>query len=236
ESSQKVAKAWVEKLQMKRTNKSRWLWILFLFMAVLLVRTANAALEDVASASKENASNEEIEVLLQSSATDHVQVRQACAQALLALDLTDLTWSPELWILCHDSDSKTKQAATEVWEENGLDVPAEEVLVLVKYLESTSAVVRDSAAHSIATAVTLYPEQVDDVLTALVGLYQVKAERCFRFGMVIEASLDRQDPWKERRAIALSLGLLASSYTTSNVRQVFSLLLKGDGLGDRNEE
>ncbi|KAH8929690.1 ARM repeat-containing protein [Atractiella rhizophila] len=195
-----------------------------------LVRTANAALEDVASASKENASNEEIEVLLQSSATDHVQ----------ALDLTDLTWSPELWILCHDSDSKTKQAATEVWEENGLDVPAEEVLVLVKYLESTSAVVRDSAAHSIATAVTLYPEQVDDVLTALVGLYQVKNKplgiEYDKFGMVIEASLDRQDPWKERRAIALSLGLLASSYTTSNVRQVFSLLLKGDGLGDRNEE
>ena len=38
------------------------------------------------------------------------------------LDLTDLDWSPDIWILCHDKDELNARLARKLWDENGLDV------------------------------------------------------------------------------------------------------------------
>lgn len=40
-----------------------------------------------------------------------------------SLDLTDLDWSPELWIASYDNDQQNARIAQHIWEENGLDVP-----------------------------------------------------------------------------------------------------------------
>jgi len=37
-------------------------------------------------------------------------------------DLTDLDWSSELWIACHDDDEQNARLARHIWESNGLDV------------------------------------------------------------------------------------------------------------------
>jgi hypothetical protein len=49
-------------------------------------------------------------------------------------DLTDLDWSPELWIACHDEDEQNARLATHVWDDNGLDVPESFLPQLLNYL------------------------------------------------------------------------------------------------------
>jgi len=49
-------------------------------------------------------------------------------------DLTDLDWSPELWIACHDDDEQNARFAQHVWEDNGLDVPSTYMNELSTYL------------------------------------------------------------------------------------------------------
>lgn len=36
--------------------------------------------------------------------------------------MTELDWSPEVWIACHDDDAQNARLASHVWEDNGLDV------------------------------------------------------------------------------------------------------------------
>lgn len=45
------------------------------------------------------------------------------AQIIQSLDLTELDWSPELWISCYDGDNQNTRIAKHIWEDNGLDVP-----------------------------------------------------------------------------------------------------------------
>jgi hypothetical protein len=48
--------------------------------------------------------------------------------------LTDLDWSPQLWIACHDDDEQNARLANHVWEDNGLDVPENFLDKLMNYL------------------------------------------------------------------------------------------------------
>ena len=49
-------------------------------------------------------------------------------------DLTDLDWSPELWIACHDDDEQNARLARHAWEDNGLDVPEKFLDSLLDFL------------------------------------------------------------------------------------------------------
>ena len=49
-------------------------------------------------------------------------------------DLTDLDWSPELWIACHDEDEQNARLAQHVWDDNGLDVPESFLQALLGFL------------------------------------------------------------------------------------------------------
>ena len=54
--------------------------------------------------------------------------------------------------------------------------------------------------------------------------------------MVREESLNREDPWRTRVAIAEALRFLAPLYQTDDVRLVVDLLVAGEALGDRSAE
>ena len=57
------------------------------------------------------------------------------------LDLTDLNFSPELWVACHDVDELNSKLAKRLWEENGMDVEEdfkEKLLILVGTLRFLS--------------------------------------------------------------------------------------------------
>jgi hypothetical protein len=53
---------------------------------------------------------------------------------LQPFDLTDMDWTPELWIVCHDEDEQNARLAEHLWEDNGLDVPEQFLNVLLQYL------------------------------------------------------------------------------------------------------
>lgn len=57
-----------------------------------------------------------------------------------------------------------------------------------------------------------------------------------RFGMLVEASLNAQDPWRTRVAQAQALRLMASAFTSAHVFKCFELFIQQEALGDRSEE
>lgn len=52
--------------------------------------------------------------------------------------MTELDWSPELWIACRDDDEQNARLAEHLWEDNGLDVPENFLQSLLGYLGMNS--------------------------------------------------------------------------------------------------
>lgn len=50
------------------------------------------------------------------------------------LDLTELDYSNELWIVYHDEDAQNSRLAQHLWEDNGLDVPDTFIPYLLPFL------------------------------------------------------------------------------------------------------
>lgn len=57
--------------------------------------------------------------------------------------MTDLDWSPELWLANHDADEQNARLAAQLWEENGLDVPDNFFDTLVDFLSVSNATLRE---------------------------------------------------------------------------------------------
>jgi HEAT repeat protein len=181
---------------------------------------------------------------------------------LQPLDLTELEFPAvvNLWVLAHDIDSRNRELALSVWEENGLDVPDGFLPFLIPLLSAffpslsrlscssahlpllsghASASVREATATAIAEGTALHPERVQEALMQIVAEYEEKSKELMpeydRFGMLVEESLTREDPWKARKALATSLRLLADLYNPIDVKSFFDLLISGQALGDRSQ-
>lgn len=117
-----------------------------------LSQPASTALQELGGAIETNATPAEISAFLRSMMAEEVQVRHACLQALTVglavhdisaelsrtfqqpLDLTDLDYTPELWIVCQDSDERNADLASTIWEDNGLDIKENAIDTLAVYL------------------------------------------------------------------------------------------------------
>ncbi|BGP12338.1 hypothetical protein JCM10213_003855 [Rhodosporidiobolus nylandii] len=204
-----------------------------------LSRTASTALADLGEAIHENASAEEIAAILDGALTEEAFVRLAALQGLQPLDLTDLEFPVTLWILAHDVDERNRELAVTVWQENGLDVPEAFLPQLIPLLSHPSASIREATAAAIAEAVGLHQDHVADALMQIVAEYEEKAKELLpeydRFGMLIEESLSREDPWKTRKALGNTLRLLSDLFSPVDVKAFFDLLITGQALGDRSQ-
>ncbi|PCH35750.1 ARM repeat-containing protein [Wolfiporia cocos MD-104 SS10] len=206
-----------------------------------LAKDASSALIDIGQSMHTNATRDEINVLLRGTLQQEVYVRNPCLQTLQPFDLTDLDWSPELWIACHDDDEQNARLARHVWEDNGLDVPEQFIQDQLKFLEHENAYVRSSCAASLADAVINYwPQSIATVLNALQDFYREKAKvlapEFDGYGMVIASSLDRADPWPARVAIARTFELLAPAFPGEEVEPFFTFLIQAEALGDRHAD
>jgi hypothetical protein len=56
-----------------------------------------------------------------------------------------------------------------------------------------------------------------------------------QYGMIIEESLQAEDPWRTRAAIALTLKLISPFFSPVDVEAFFNLLIEGTALGDRTQ-
>ncbi|CEQ38752.1 SPOSA6832_00193 [Sporobolomyces salmonicolor] len=204
-----------------------------------LSRTASTALSDLGEMIKMNATTEEIAAILDGALTEEAFVRLAALQALQPLDLTELEFPANLWVLAHDVDERNRELATTVWEENGLDVPVTFLPQLIPLLSHSSSAVRMAAAAAIAEGVSIHPDHVADALMQLVAEYEEKSKELLpqydRFGMLVEESLAAEDPWRSRTAVATALRLLSELFLPVDVQAFFDLLINGGALGDRSQ-
>ncbi|BGP21302.1 translational activator of GCN4 [Rhodotorula toruloides] len=205
-----------------------------------LSRMAATALADLGEAMQDNASPDEVAAILDGALAEEAFVRLAALQALQPLDLTDLDFSVKLWVLAHDVDERNRELAIIVWQENGLNVPEKRFLPpLIALLSHSSASVREAVAAAIAEGVTLHSDHVADALIQLIAEYEDKAKELVpeydRFGMLVEESLSREDPWRTRKAIATTLRLMADLFSPAEVETFFDLLIAGKALGDRSQ-
>ncbi|KAH8103551.1 armadillo-type protein [Cristinia sonorae] len=205
-----------------------------------LAKDASSALIDIGQAIHATTSTEELKVLLQGTLTQEVYVRNSCLQALQPFDLTELDWSPELWIACHDKDEQNARLASHLWEDNGLDVPQGFLGELLSYLDHENAYVRSSCAASIAAGLEHWTQLVPQSLLTLQGLYREKAKvlapEFDQYGMLIAQSVDRADPWPVRLAIAEAFELSAPSFTDDTLEPFFKFLTEDQALGDRHPD
>ncbi|KDQ56445.1 hypothetical protein JAAARDRAFT_36597 [Jaapia argillacea MUCL 33604] len=205
-----------------------------------LAKDASSALVDIGQAIFPTVAEDELSVLLRGTLQQEVFVRNACLQALQPFDLTDLDWSPELWVAIHDDDEQNSRLAQNVWEENGLDVPSTYLPPLQAFLEHQNAYVRSGTARALAEAVEHWPQSIGPTGSSLQEFYRDKAKilapEFDQYGMVIEQSLNRTDPWPTRLAISQAFEYAAPYFTENEVVPFFSFLIKDEALGDSSPE
>ncbi|KAF5374683.1 hypothetical protein D9615_008940 [Tricholomella constricta] len=207
-----------------------------------LSKDASSTLVDLGEAIQASASQEELSVLFRGTLMQEVYVRNSCLQTLQPFDLTDLDWSPELLIACHDEDEQNARLARYLWEDNGLDVPEQFLDTLLDYLGHDNAYVRSSAAAAIAESVEHWPQTIQKSLLVLQDYYRDKARAKIlapefdEYGMVVAQSLDRTDPWPARLATARTFELLGPLFTPDEIEPFFQFLIQDQALGDRTPD
>ncbi|PFH47401.1 hypothetical protein AMATHDRAFT_152123 [Amanita thiersii Skay4041] len=205
-----------------------------------LSKDASSSLIELGEAISATATRDDIEVLFDGLLMQEPHVRNACLQTLQPFDLTDLDWSPAIWLAYHDEDEQNARLAQHLWEDNGLDVPEVFIDQLLTYLGHENAFVRSSSAAAIGDAVAQWPQTLEMTLGILKEYYRDKAKilapEYDQYGMVIAQSLDRADPWPARVAIACTLELLAPILTDTEVGPFIEFLVHEKALGDREAE
>ncbi|KAJ9079215.1 translational activator of GCN4 [Entomophthora muscae] len=178
----------------------------------------------------------EVELLATGLLSESLFVRKACLQSLGSLDLAGCAEWANIWILCFSPDTTEKQLATALWEGNALSVPDDFCSVLCGLLTSDVPHIRTSAANSFYEAISLHPSSLPNVFDALCQLYFKLAEPIVpeydRFGMLIQASLERTDPFGQRVAVGLALGGIVPLADRSLLELFLGFMITQEALAD----
>nr|ODN81184.1 50S small subunit ribosomal protein L19 [Cryptococcus depauperatus CBS 7841] len=203
-----------------------------------LTKDTASVLADLGASIKDVASNSEIREMISGTLSKESYVRNAALQALRPVDITDLDYLEELWIVMHDEDEQNATLASHIWEDNGIDLPENYLQSLLGYLCHDSAAVRVCTAKALAEGAEHYPQQVEPTVQGLKDLYVEKAKLLVpeydQFGMVLPETVNRPDPWESRVAIALGLEHIAPLLTTSMIAPIYDFFIKQETLGDRH--
>ncbi|KAI9492588.1 armadillo-type protein [Zychaea mexicana] len=179
---------------------------------------------------EENINSEEINTLLQGLLSEELLVRNAALSALDLLDLTDIDYSPQLFLASHDANEQNAELAETLWTEYAMDVEPTYKNQLLEYAVSESNYIRTAASKAIADAMEEFPDTVPETLNAIYALYKEKAKSLDpeydRFGMVIPETVDRKDPWESRIGLALALKEGAPYVGLENVPRVCTFLIQ----------
>ncbi|KAI9312237.1 armadillo-type protein [Dichotomocladium elegans] len=182
---------------------------------------------------------DEIDTLFKGLLSDEAMVRNAALQGLDILDLSDVDFSHDLWLACHDSNEQNAELAQSLWAEYDMSVDRSFKDQLLEYAVSESVYLRTCGSQAVAGALSYYPDLVVDTLETIYSIYVEKAApldpEYDRFGMVIPETLNRKDPWEARVGLALTLKDSTPYIGVANVPRFCKFLIKDEALGDRNE-
>ncbi|KAF8985319.1 translational activator of GCN4 [Entomortierella lignicola] len=205
-----------------------------------LAKVARTSLNDLTHSIGDTATLDEINTLLGGLLFNETLVRQATLAALEPLELTVIDFSRELWTACYDDDSTNAKLAFELWEDNGMEVEPTYADDLLPYVVHQNGFVRQAASKSIAGAVKLYPDTVTETLSAIYILYHEKAKPIVpqynEFGLIIQESLNRQDPADQRFGLSMALKNIAPLMKASDLQTFAEFLIRQDALGDRSSD
>ena len=192
---------------------------------------------DLVRATSENMRSDELATLIRGAIVPQASVRTAVLQATKEnVDLTDLDFSDEIWLACHDDIEENVGLGEDIWEENALEAAGQDVLKLMSYLESSDQQLQRASARSIAECVAIDNSAFDEVIDALETTYREKAKPRVperdKYGMIKKTDLS--DPWEARRGIALAFKELAPLWQSSRLVPWIEFMVNGNALGDQN--
>lgn len=164
-------------------------------------------------------------------------VRLAVLQAVNAeLDLTDIDFSNELWLSCHDVDAEIAELANATWEENALEKDAGTASDMVPYLQSKLRHLRLAAARGLTQLIGNDKARFAEILTSLEELYtekaKIKEKEYDEFGM--PKKIDYSDPWEARSGVALAFNEAAAIFDPKLVIDFVRFLISSGPLSDQN--
>ncbi|KAJ3555823.1 hypothetical protein NPX13_g10278 [Xylaria arbuscula] len=184
-----------------------------------------------------NINAQEIAVLCKGSTVPQSNVRETVLQAISAeVDLSEIDFSEELWISCHDDVEENRDIGQEIWEESGFEVSEETTAKMLPYLESKDAQLRRAAARALAETCKAFPSVIEDTLQRLRQSYaefaKPRVPQLDEYGMPRKADLS--DPWEARHGIATAFKELASHLDKSQIDGFLNFLIESGPLGDQN--
>ncbi|KAK9461253.1 armadillo-type protein [Lipomyces oligophaga] len=189
-----------------------------------------------------NYSDDELKILLDATISSDSFVRASVLEGIDAdLDISQIGYSNELWISCHDEIELNSRFANSIWDESGLAIDESTPSHLLPYLGNLDAGIRGSTSRAIAESLEALMKQNEtifhDFLVELMKDYCVRAEPpptiYDEYGMVLKTSLDQKDPWEGRSGIAGALKEIASFFPEAELVTLVTFLIEDGPLGDR---
>ncbi|CAJ2503060.1 Uu.00g104540.m01.CDS01 [Anthostomella pinea] len=184
-----------------------------------------------------NINRTEISVLVKGTIVAQASVRETVLQAISAeVDMSDLDFSEEIWIACHDDVVENADLGHDIWDESGFEIFKDVPFKMLSYVESEDVQLRRAAARSLAEACKAYPATIEDILQRLRSSYaelaKARVTQLDQYGM--PRKTDLSDPWEARHGIAVAFKELAAHLQKSQIDDYFSFLIEGGPLGDQN--
>ena len=193
-------------------------------------------LSDLARCIAPNITSEEISILSRGSIVPQVSVRTSVLQAISAeIDMSELKFSEEIWLACHDDVAENVELGREIWEESDFELSPESVFVILPYLDSSDKQLRRAAARSLAESVQTQPSTFPEVLSRLQSRYlelaKPRVPQLDEYGM--PRKTDLTDPWEGRNGIALAFKELAPIFDDKILDEFLRFLIEKGPLGDK---
>ncbi|KAK7937977.1 eIF-2-alpha kinase activator GCN1 [Apiospora aurea] len=184
-----------------------------------------------------NMTSQEISVLAKGAIVPESSVRETVLQSISAeVDMSELDFSDEIWIACHDDDETNIEIAREIWDESGFKVSKDVPFKMIPYLESKDGQLRRASARALADACRAHLPTVNEVLQILQARYiefaKPRVAGFDSYGM--PRKTDLADPWEARHGVAAALKSLAPCLQKDQVDGYFSFLMEKGPLGDKD--
>jgi hypothetical protein len=184
-----------------------------------------------------NITDAEIPTLLQGVIVPQVSVRTSVLQSISAeIDLSEMEFSEEIWLACHDDLEENVELGLEIWEESGFEVSNSSPYKLLPFLHSPDKQLRRAAARALTQAIKLQPSTVNEILSNLKATYielaKPRVPQLDEYGM--PKKTDLSDPWEARNGIALAFKELSPVFPEDLLDSFLSYLIERGPLGDQN--
>ncbi len=194
-------------------------------------------LADLARCIAPTINEQEIAILSRGGIVPEVDVRTSVLTAISAeVDMSDMNFSEEILLACHDDHEGNVELGLEIWEEAGFKIKREDVETMLPYLDREDKQLRRAAARSLAHGVREHIDILPEILKKLedrfIELAKKKVQQLDEYGM--PKKMDFRDPWEARNGIALAFRELAIVFNESLLNSFLRFLIERGPLGDRS--